>query len=272
MSASSTLARVPQGGVIRTPRVTRPAPVSPASRAMLDLPAVSLVIPTLNEARNLELLLPKLPDWVHEVIIVDGRSTDDTIAVAQRARDDIRIVLEPKRGKGAALRAGFEAARGDIIVMLDADGSMDPNEIILFVATLMSGADFAKGSRFVQGAGTSDMTLLRQLGNKALTLAVRALYGSAFTDLCYGYLAFWREHVPLFRSDCDGFEIETLINIRAIKSGMKIVEVASFESDRVHGVSNLRTFPDGWRVLKTILREKLAPASASPSAIPETAA
>ena len=269
MSASPSLARVSRD---TTGRAVRTAS---APQASLGVPAVSLVIPTLNEARNLELLLPKLPRWVHEVIIVDGRSVDDTIEVARREWPDVRIVLEHKRGKGAALRAGFEAARGDIIVMLDADGSMDPNEIVLFVATLMAGADFAKGSRFVQGAGTSDMTLLRRLGNQALTLMVRALYGSSFTDLCYGYLAFWRAHVPLLQSECDGFEIETAINVRAIKNGLKIIEVASFESERVHGVSNLRTFPDGWRVLKTILRERLisaAPPSVTGPSPTETAA
>ena len=224
----------------------------------LSIPKVSLVIPTLNEAENLKLLLPRIPDWIHEILIVDGCSTDGTVEVARANRSDVRVVMETRRGKGAALRAGFEAATGDMIVMLDADGSMDPEEIILFVAALMSGADFAKGTRFIQGAGTSDMTLFRRLGNLGLTLAVRALYGSAFSDLCYGYMGFWTKHVPLLKSDCDGFEIETLINIRALKSRLKIVEVASFEADRVFGTSNLRAIPDGWRVLKTIFRERLA--------------
>ena len=227
-------------------------------RPQVVIPRISLVIPTLNEAENLKLLLPRIPDWVHEIVIVDGRSVDGTVEVAQAARSDVRVVLERKRGKGAALRAGFAAAEGDIIVMLDADNSMDPEEIILFVAALLAGADFVKGSRFVQGAGTSDMTLFRRLGNLGLTYAVRMLYGSVFSDLCYGYMAFWRRHVPLLESECDGFEIETLINIRALKSRLKIVEVASFEAERVHGESNLRAIPDGWRVLKTILREKVA--------------
>jgi glycosyltransferase involved in cell wall biosynthesis len=225
-------------------------------RAQCFLPNVSVVIPTLNEAENLRLLLPRIPDWIHEIVIIDGCSVDGTVEVAMELRPDVNMVLERRRGKGAALRAGFEAATGDIVVMMDADGSMDPDEILLFVAALMSGADFAKGSRFLQGAGTTDMTLFRRLGNLCLTYAVRLLYGSTFSDLCYGYMAFWRKHVPILRSECDGFEIETLINIRALKNRLKIVEVASFESDRIHGVSNLRAIPDGWRVLKTIFREK----------------
>ena len=246
-----------------------PTQVSPPRQDEgLTIPRVSLVIPTLNEAENLKWLLPRIPRWVHEILIVDGCSTDGTIEMARRLRPEVRIVLEHRRGKGAALRAGFEAARGDLIVMLDADGSMDPNEIILFVAALMSGADFVKGSRFMQGAGTSDMTLFRRSGNLGLTLAVRMLYGSAFSDLCYGYMAFWTRHVPILRSECDGFEIETLINIRALKSRLKIVEVASFESERIHGTSNLRAIPDGWRVLKTIFRERVA----RPLALPQGAA
>jgi glycosyltransferase involved in cell wall biosynthesis len=225
----------------------------------VPVPTVSLVIPTLNEAENLKWLLPRLPTWVHEVLIIDGRSTDDTVAVTRALRPDARIVMERQPGKGAALRAGFQAATGDIIVMLDADGSMHPDEIIRFVAALMTGADFAKGTRFVQGAGTVDMTFFRRMGNLGLTLLLRVLYGSSFSDLCYGYLAFWRRHMPLLRAEVDGFEIETLLNVRAIKSGLKIVEVASFESERLNGISNLRAIPDGWRVLKTILRERLAP-------------
>jgi glycosyltransferase involved in cell wall biosynthesis len=223
------------------------------------LPSVSAVIPTLNEAKNLPWLLPRMPSWVSEIIIVDGRSTDNTLAVALAERPDVRVVLETRPGKGSALRAGFAAATGDIVVMLDADGSMDPDEIILFIGALMSGADYVKGSRFIQGAGTEDMSLFRMAGNWGLTLAVRMLYGGSFSDLCYGYVAFWRKYSSLFEGQQNGFEIETLMNVRALKAGLKIVEVASFEANRLFGESNLRAIPDGWRVLKAILQERLAP-------------
>lgn len=223
----------------------------------LALPRVSFIIPTLNEAKNLPHLLPRIPAWAHEVVIIDGRSTDDTVAVARALRSDVKIVMEPRRGKGAALKAGFDAATGDIVVMLDADGSMEPDEAILFVGGLMAGADMVKGSRFLQGAGTDDMSLFRMLGNWGLTMTVRMLYGGTFSDLCYGYMAFWRRHVETLNCDCDGFEIETLINVRALKNRLKIVEVASFEAPRISGLSNLRAIPDGWRVLKTILRERV---------------
>lgn len=223
----------------------------------LTLPFVSFVIPTLNEAKNLPYLLPRIPEWAYEVIIIDGRSTDNTIEVAQRLRPDVRIILEPRRGKGAALQAGFKAARGDVIVMLDADGSMAPEEAILFLSALMAGADLAKGSRYIQGAGSQDFSKIRNLGNWGLTQLVRLLYRERFSDLCYGYIAFWAKYVDHLGCDCDGFEIETQINVRAIKLRLKIVEVASFEAPRISGESNLRALPDGIRVLRTILVERL---------------
>jgi glycosyltransferase involved in cell wall biosynthesis len=225
----------------------------------LALPLVSFVIPTLNEAKNLPHLLPRIPEWAYEVIIIDGRSTDNTIEVARQLRPDVRILMEPRRGKGAALQAGFRAARGEVIIMLDADGSMAPEEAILFLSALMAGADLVKGSRTIQGAGSVDISWLRSLGNRGLTLIVRLLYGCVFSDLCYGYIAFWSKHVNRLACDRDGFEIETLINVRALKNKLKIAEVASFESSRIHGLSNLRAIPDGFCILRTILRERLSP-------------
>ncbi len=220
-----------------------------------DTPRVTVVIPTLNEALNLPLILPRIPGWVHEVIIVDGHSTDETVGVAQVYWPSCRIVIEKQRGKGAALRAGFRAATGDIIVMLDADGSTDPSEIPAFVGALMAGYDFAKGSRFAQGGGTADISATRQFGNWFFTFLVRGLFGGKYSDLCYGYNAFWVRVLPALNLTGSGFEIETEMNLRALNARLNIVEIPSFEHERIHGESNLRAIPDGWRVLKTIGRE-----------------
>jgi glycosyltransferase involved in cell wall biosynthesis len=218
-------------------------------------PRVSFVVPTLNEARNLPHVLPKIPLWIDEIVLVDGRSTDDTVEVARKLRPDIVVVMEKQPGKGAALRAGFQAATGDIIIMIDADGSMNPGEAALFLGALLSGADLVKGSRFLQGGGTEDMSLFRMAGNWGLTQIVRQLFGGSYSDLCYGYAAFWASAIRSLNLDANGFEIETQINVRALRSRLRVVEVPSFEADRIHGDSNLRAIPDGWRVLKTILRE-----------------
>jgi glycosyltransferase involved in cell wall biosynthesis len=221
----------------------------------VDQPKVTVVIPAMNEAENLPHVLPRIPNWVYEVVLVDGHSTDETVAVAHKLWPGIRVVTQEGRGKGSALRTGFAAATGDIIVMLDADGSTNPAEIPAFIGALLAGADFVKGSRFMQGGGTSDMTLLRRFGNWGFTMSVRVLFGGSFSDLCYGYNAFWRKVVDGLELDAEGFEVETMMNVRALYHGLRVAEVPSFEEDRVYGESNLRTFPDGWRVLKTILRE-----------------
>jgi glycosyltransferase involved in cell wall biosynthesis len=220
-------------------------------------PLVSAVIPALNEEPNLRFVLPKIGPWVDEVILIDGRSTDRTLETAQALYPGIRIVHQSDRGKGAALRAGFQAATGDIIVMLDADGSTDPGEMATFVAALVAGADVVKGTRFAQGAGTADMSLLRRIGNKGFVLLVRLLYGGRFSDLCYGYMAFWKRVLPSLDLDSNGFEIETQLSVQALRAGLKIIEVPSYEHRRIHGKSNLRTFPDGLRVLKTIFHARV---------------
>jgi glycosyltransferase involved in cell wall biosynthesis len=222
-------------------------------------PSISVVIPTLNEAENLPFVLPKVPAWVDEVVLVDGHSTDRTIEVARRLRPDIRAILQEGRGKGAALRTGFAAAKGDIIVMLDADGSTDPAEIPEFVGALLAGADVVKGSRFLQGAGTADMPFSRRFGNWVFVVLVHLMFGGHYSDLCYGYSAFWRDALAQMHLNGDGFEIETMMNVSALRAGLKIFEVPSFEAPRVHGVSRLRAIPDGWRVLKTIFAERFAP-------------
>jgi len=221
----------------------------------VDNPTVSVILPTLNEAECLPHVLPRIPTWVDEVLLVDGHSEDDTVEVAKQLMPSIRIVKQNGKGKGNALRYGFEHAKGDIIVAIDADGSTDPTEIPAFVGTLLSGADYAKGTRFLQGAGTSDMPLYRKLGNLGFVVIVRILFGGSYSDLLYGYNAMWKSVVPNLELDADGFEIETQMNIRALRAGLKITEVASFEAERIAGKAKLVAMPDGIRVLKQVLGE-----------------
>lgn len=216
---------------------------------------ISVVIPAYNEAKNLRYVLPLIPNWIDEVILVDGHSTDDTIEVSKRYMPGIKIIQQTGKGKGNALRCGLETTTSDIIVMMDADGSSDPREMERFIEVLLEGAYFAKGSRFIDGGGSGDLTPLRKLGNHVLNLIVNHFFRVRFTDLCYGYNALWRGCLDFFEIDCEGFEVETLIILRAYKANLEIVEVSSYEHPRIFGTSNLRTFRDGWRVLKAIGRE-----------------
>jgi len=232
-------------------------------------PTVSIVIPAKNEARNLPHVFAKLPADC-EVILVDGTSTDATVSEARRLRPDITVIGQTRRGKGSALACGFAAAAGDFIVMIDADGSNDPGEIPNFVSALKEGADFAKGSRFLPGGGSLDISIVRRFGNFWLNKIVNVLYGTRYTDLCYGYNAFRRECLEVMALDAgdaealddeimkwgDGFEVETLINVRIAKAGLRVTEVPSLETHRRFGASNLNSFSDGLRVLRTIHAER----------------
>jgi glycosyltransferase involved in cell wall biosynthesis len=232
-------------------------------------PKITVIIPTLNEARNLPHVFSRLPPGLHEVIMVDGHSMDDTLAAARRLRPDVRIIMQDRYGKGNALACGFGAATGDIIVMIDADGSADPAEIPQFVNALLDGADFAKGTRFTEGGGSSDITRLRRIGNRMFSGLVNVVCRTKYSDLCYGFNAFWRCHVPVLGLNAgsaaridggtrpwgDGFEVETLINMRVALAGLVVKEVASYEYSRIHGVSNLNAVSDGLRVLFTIMAE-----------------
>lgn len=231
-------------------------------------PSVSVVIPALNEERNIPHVFAQISSDVYEVILVNGDSNDDTVGVARRLGPDVRVVQQCRKGKGNALACGFAAATGDIIAMLDADGSADPADIPCFVEALLHGADFAKGTRFSLGGGIRDITGLRAVGNWILTAVFKFCYRRQYSDLCYGHNVFWHRHVSILGLDSksplddngrpswgDGFEIETLIDVRVAQAGLCIAEVPSFEHERIHGVSNLNAPRDGIRVVRTILAE-----------------
>jgi glycosyltransferase involved in cell wall biosynthesis len=240
------------GGTVADHPAPRVRPLSSDA----GLATVTVVIPTKNEAANIPWVLGRLPVWVDEVVVVDGTSVDGTCDVVRRCRPDARIVHETRRGKGAAIRAGFAAASCDIVVMIDADGSMDPMEMGRFVQAIREGADLAKGSRRIDGGGSADITYWRDLGNRGLLFTANRLFRTSFSELCYGYMAVRRTAIKDLSLVSDGFEIETEIVVRGLKAGVRIGEVASFESTRIDGQSNLRTWRDGSRVLATLLKER----------------
>jgi glycosyltransferase involved in cell wall biosynthesis len=235
----------------------------PEPHPIYPIPTVSVIIPALNEAESLPHVLARIPEWVHEVILVDGHSTDETVTVAREQRPDIRVIMQEGRGKGAAIRCGIMEATGDIIVLLDADGSTDPAEIESFVETLLAGADFAKGSRFLAGAGTDDMPLHRRMGNSAFVVLSNLLFGSQFTDITYGYNALWRRHAKALALEIDGWANEIISNIRVARHGLRVVEVPSFEQPRIAGEAKLHTWSAGWTILKAIVAERFRPLAAN---------
>jgi glycosyltransferase involved in cell wall biosynthesis len=195
-----------------------------------------------------------VPSCVDEIILVDAHSVDATLVTARFCRSDVRIVHQPGTGKGDALRAGFLAATGDVIVMMDADGSMSPQEIPRLLYFLANGYDYVKGSRFVGGGASLDITRVRRLGNQGLVFMLNHLYDTHLTDLCYGFCAFHRRYLSFLDLSTPGFEIETQMTICALRAGLRVAEVPSLEMPRRAGHSNLHTFRDGTRVVRTLLR------------------
>lgn len=221
---------------------------------------ISIIIPTLNEAKNIGEVIYKLKQvGCRDILIVDGNSVDGTAEYARKL--GAKVIIQNGKGKGLALRQAFcnGYVDGDIIIILDADGSMDPEEVPLFVSAIKSGAEVAKGSRFLPQGQSEDMTAIRRLGNKLLVGILNSLCLTKYTDLCYGYIAFSRDALRRIspRLTSDKFEIETEVCIKAKELGIKVVEVPSFEHARRYGESNLNTFRDGFRILSFIVRESL---------------
>ncbi len=213
------------------------------------------MIPTFNEAANIAKVLSgikrSMKRYSYEVIIVDRHSPDGT---AEKAEDLGASVLYDDIGKGSALMKGFRRARGKVIISMDADLSNRPNELALLIAGIESGHDICMGSRFLAGGGTGDMPVHRRLGNRFFVSLVNLLYGSHYTDLCYGYRSFARGVAQRLHLDEEGFGIETEINIKAQKKRLRVMEVPSYEKPRVKGEAKLRSIQDGYVILRTIFR------------------
>ncbi|MBA7661602.1 Polyprenol monophosphomannose synthase [subsurface metagenome] len=222
----------------------------------VDCPSITVLICTLNEEENLPHVLPQIPGWVDETLLVDGRSTDRTVEVARELKPDVKVLYQPAKGKGDALRYGIEHATGDIIVTLDADGATNPEEMSKFIEPLLSGYDFAKGSRFLNGF-PHHKPWHRILGNWIITITFDVFFFRKYTDLCSGYNAFWRkaiERIDLWSPD--GFQNEPFINTRLMKARLKVIEVPHSDERRLNGDVKELSWRQGFKAIKTIIRER----------------
>lgn len=246
----------------------KPIPSSgPIRREGLDTVRVTVVIPAKNEEGNIAWVLRRMPLSVDEIVLVDGHSTDRTVDVARAVRPDVVVVQEPRRGKGSAMRAGFAAARGRFVVVLDADGSMDPRDIDRYVTAMEEGADLVKGSRYMRGGASADLTVVRSFGNRVLLFMSNILYRQRFTELCYGFMGLRRSRIDELVLSATGFEIETEIVCRSVVQGLRIAEVPSHEAPRMSGHSNLHAFRDGFRIVRTMLRCAILTPTPSPETV-----
>jgi len=219
-------------------------------------PKITVLICTLNEDENLSYILPKIPRWVGEVLLVDGHSTDSTVEVAKKLRPDIHMLYQPGKGKGDALKCGIKHASGDIIVTLDADGATDPEDMLKFVEPLLNGYDFAKGSRPLHRP-PHNKPWHRILGNWIITIAFDLMFFAKYTDLCSGYNAFWKRAIEQVDLESpDGFENEPLANCRVRKKKLRVIEVSHSDGGRFKGEVKESSWRQGSKAIKTIIRER----------------
>ncbi|GAA0688854.1 hypothetical protein GCM10010193_48720 [Kitasatospora atroaurantiaca] len=204
--------------------------------------SVSLVVPAHDEAQDIPWVFEQIPCCVDEVILVRGA------------------------GSGSALRAGFAAATGEYIVLMNADGSMWPGEIPHYLHFLDNGYDFVKGSRRLVGGGSPARTRMGSIGNHLLIAVVNRLYHTVLTDLCYGFCAFRRSLLAELDLRAPDFEIEVEMVAHALRSGLRIAEVPSLELPRRSGRSHLPAVSDGLRVLRTLIAERPGSRTAAPLA------
>ena len=226
-------------------------------------PKVSIIVCTLNEAPNLPYVLPKIPDWVDEIILIDAHSVDTTVEIAKQLCPRIRVLYQTGKGKGDALKLGINEAKGEIIVTIDADGETPPEYIGSFIKPLLEGSDFAKGSRLFRKR-PSKMPGYRWFGNKVLAYTCNILYGTRFSDICCGYNSFWKkEFLKLdlsYTKNEIGCSMEQRMIVRAKKAGMKIKEVPIWSDGRIAGKSVIssikQSVTQGFRDWFVIIEER----------------
>jgi hypothetical protein len=226
-------------------------------------PTVSVICPCRNESGNIRQIVERLPAMgAHtELIFVEGHSRDDTLeqcrlAAASAGEKDVKVFVQEGRGKGDAVRLGFAKATGDILMILDADLSVAPEDLVHFYNALVAGkGDFVNGCRLVYAMDPEAMRFLNLLGNRFFALLLSRLMGQPIKDTLCGTKVIWRnQYEALARGRgyfgaLDPFGDFDLL-FGAAKLNLKIVEVPIRYRQRTYGSTNINRFADGWLLLR----------------------
>lgn len=213
----------------------------------------SIVIPCLNEVGSIEAVLNDIPkDIVEEVLVADGGSTDGTVDLVTKL--GYRIVTQEKKGFGAAIMAGIQASRGDVVIVLNADGSQEVKDVKKLLDKIDEGYDLVMASRYLPGGGSEDDTFLHYIGNKMFTFLCNKLHKVGVSDILYFFLAIRKDVFKKIKPDCPhvGFCVELPIKTR--KAGFRVGDVASFEKKRTAGKAKVNAIPAGFKILLSIFK------------------
>jgi glycosyltransferase involved in cell wall biosynthesis len=223
-------------------------------------PRVSVIIPAFNEENCIrDILLETLEVLAktglsYEIIVVDDGSRDETVKVAKEYNV---VVVENgvNLGKGAALKAGFLKATGDLIITMDADGSHKPKDLLTLISPLLKDhVDMTLGSRFNSEIGRNSTSKVHFVGNKIINMVILFLTGNYISDSQSGFRAYKRVAIKKLSLYSLRYEIETEIIVKMLRKGFRIKEVPINCEKRMHGYSKINGFNDGFKILKTILK------------------
>ncbi len=224
---------------------------------------LSIVIPAHNERENLEILLKKIDSSIkplvvdHEILIVDDNSTDGTGGFADRiAAKNKRIRVIHRRGGpsfGKTIKAGFDAAKGDVIVPLMGDLSDEPADILKLLSELNKGFDIAIGSRFLPESSVEGYPRLKMLANRCFNIFAATIFSLEIKDLTNAFKAYRREVLDSIHIETKGFEINIEIPLKAHRLGFSMVEVPVHWRGRKRGVSKLKLGQMGPRYVGVVL-------------------
>ncbi len=223
---------------------------------MYDTSKVTIIIPAKDEGAGLKKIIKSIKSYAKEIIVVDGHSKDKTREIAKEEK--VLYILDHGKGRGDGVRMGIKAAKNEVVVLFDADGSHEARDIPRFVTPILAKeAELVIGSRVRGGSFDTEVDLsgiVRSLGCNFLAFIVNRKFKTELTDVIYSFRAIRKSTALKIRLTSNDFRIEPEMVVKCLKHGYKVKEIATREKKRAWGKSKLKTLT-GIQFISTILRQ-----------------